>query len=173
LQQQQNEEGLTTDSYPFPVSSARQSHLEKNRVAAHKCRERRKQYINNLETKARDYSAKNKTLRESVVGLREEVLGLKNLLLQHAGCGCWAIDQYLAQSAGDLLGVQNPFLLNRKPSDDSGMASPSVKGEDEREMSMGLTPMLNASDPQDSSLDSFEDFGLLRDFDDEVDTPQK
>lgn len=171
---QQSEEGLTADAFPFPVSSARQSHLEKNRVAAHKCRERRKQYISNLETRARDESSKNKVLREQCVALREQVLDLKNILLQHAGCGCWAIDQYLERSAGDLLGVSNPFFPMDKSSEDSIIASSSVKCESERQMSMGLTPVMKASDPQDPSLDNFEDFGLLNGFDDEEgESPQR
>jgi hypothetical protein len=108
--QPQAQEGFNAEGYPFPVSSARESHLEKNRVAAHKCRQRRKEYINSLETRSREFSTKNRELKEQVNGLREEVLNLKNVLLRHAGCGCWAIDEYLAQCAGDLLGVKNPFL---------------------------------------------------------------
>ena len=37
--------------------------------------------------------------------LREEVLELKNEVLRHAGCGFWAVDEYLTRCAGDLLGV--------------------------------------------------------------------
>jgi hypothetical protein len=114
-------------------------------------------------------------LRETVTNLREEVLGLKNILLQHAGCGCWAIDQYLAQSAGDLLGVQNPFVFSRKTSDDSMMRSPSLAASTRNDgsISQGMSPVQNASDVQDSVLDSFGDFSLLKDFDDEVDNPTK
>ncbi|KAF2439823.1 hypothetical protein P171DRAFT_369478 [Karstenula rhodostoma CBS 690.94] len=98
-------EHYTADGFPFQVSSARQSHLEKNRVAAHKCRQRKKEYINGLEARAREFSSKNKALKENVAMLREEVLSLKNEVLRHAGCGFWAVDEYLARCAGDLLGV--------------------------------------------------------------------
>ncbi|KAJ4299593.1 hypothetical protein N0V90_004839 [Kalmusia sp. IMI 367209] len=101
-------EHYTADGFPFQVSSTRQSHLEKNRVAAHKCRQRKKEYINSLEARARDFSTKNKALKENVAMLREEVLELKNEVLRHAGCGFWAVDEYLARCAGDLLGMDAP-----------------------------------------------------------------
>lgn len=106
--QPQMVEAFTADGFPFQVSSARQSHLEKNRVAAHKCRQRKKEYINGLEGRAREFSSKNKALKENVAMLREEVLGLKNEVLRHAGCGFWAVDEYLARCAGDLLGMGPP-----------------------------------------------------------------
>jgi len=69
--QPQMVEAYTADGFPFQVSSARQSHLEKNRVAAHKCRQRKKEYINGLEGRAREFSSKNKALKENVAMLRE------------------------------------------------------------------------------------------------------
>jgi hypothetical protein len=106
--QPQMVEAYTADGLPFQVSSARQSHLEKNRVAAHKCRMRKKDYINGLEERARIFTTKNKALKENVAMLREEVLDLKNEVLRHAGCGFWAVDEYLARCAGDLLGMKPP-----------------------------------------------------------------
>ena len=47
--------------------------------------------------------------------LREEVLELKNEVLRHAGCGFWAVDEYLAQCAGDLLGIGVPKGANDTP----------------------------------------------------------
>ncbi|KAH6644367.1 hypothetical protein C7974DRAFT_383386 [Boeremia exigua] len=108
--QPQMVEAFTADGFPFQVSSARQSHLEKNRVAAHKCRQRKKEYIGSLEGRAREFSAKNKALKENVSMLREEVLSLKNEVLRHAGCGFWAVDEYLARCAGDLLGREAPGM---------------------------------------------------------------
>jgi hypothetical protein len=104
--QPQMVEACTADGFLFQVSSARQSHLEKNRVAAHKCRMRKKEYINGLEGRAREYSNKNKLLKENVALLREEVLELKNEVLRHAGCGFWAVEEYLTRCAGDLLSIQ-------------------------------------------------------------------
>ncbi|KZM28132.1 uncharacterized protein EKO05_0001144 [Ascochyta rabiei] len=165
--QPQMVEAYTADGYPFQVSSARQSHLEKNRVAAHKCRQRKKEYIGGLEGRAREFSAKNKALKESVAILREEVLGLKNEVLRHAGCGFWAVDEYLARCAGDLLGMQppdasagtntlqhhvSPFMHQIRPRQDSHDSIHSLG-------SMSSTP----------GADGFGGLELLKDYEDDVD----
>lgn len=160
--QPQMVEAYTADGFPFQVSSARQSHLEKNRVAAHKCRQRKKEYINGLEDRARQFSAKNKALKENVAMLREEVLGLKNEVLRHAGCGFWAVDEYLARCAGDLLGMEAP--REQYPSD-AGNAMQSNQFMNDRHNNSDSIPtqQTDVSSPDD-------DFGgleLLRDFDDE------
>ena len=99
-------EACIADGFLIQVSSARQSHLEKNRVAAYKCRMRKKEYINGLEGRAREYLNKNKLLKENIAVLREEMLELKNEVLRHAGCGFEPVEEYLARCAEDLLGIQ-------------------------------------------------------------------
>jgi hypothetical protein len=168
--QPQMVEAYTADGFPFQVSSARQSHLEKNRVAAHKCRQRKKEYINGLEGRAREFSSKNKALKENVAMLRDEVLSLKNEVLRHAGCGFWAVDEYLARCAGDLLGMEAPRTIPRNPSQTQSPAINTTQLMDgqERHGSMGSLPslgMTDASSPEDE--DEFGGLDLLRDFDEE------
>jgi hypothetical protein len=166
--QPQMVEAYTADGFPFQVSSARQSHLEKNRVAAHKCRQRKKEYINGLEGRAREFSSKNKALKENVAMLREEVLSLKNEVLRHAGCGFWAVDEYLARCAGDLLGMEAP--VNTPGARNPNQRSPAMDTQQlmaQRHNSTDSIPshMTDASSP---GLD--DDFGgleLLRDYEDE------
>ncbi|KAF2795969.1 hypothetical protein K505DRAFT_359723 [Melanomma pulvis-pyrius CBS 109.77] len=79
--------------------AARQAHLKKNRGAAHKSRQRKKEYIDSLATRAREFSTKNKLLEESVIMLREEVLELKNEVFCHAKCDFWPVNKYLARCA--------------------------------------------------------------------------
>lgn len=166
--QPQMVEAYTADGYPFHVSSARQSHLEKNRVAAHKCRQRKKEYINGLEGRAREFSQKNKSLKENVAMLREEVLELKNEVLRHAGCGFWAVDEYLARCAGDLLGMD--ALGRTTGGRGSTQLSPTMNTQQfigQRTNSADSIPsyMTDVSSP-----DGEDDFGgleLLRDFGDE------
>lgn len=154
--QPQMVEAFTADGYPIQISSSRQSHLEKNRVAAHKCRQRKKEYINGLEGRAREFSSKNKILKENVAMLREEVLGLKNEVLRHAGCGFWAVDEYLARCAGDLLGMEAPPLQARHNSyQSSSLASMEHQHQSERADSVGS-----------NDSDDFEGLELLKDFDD-------
>ncbi|USP75260.1 hypothetical protein yc1106_02534 [Curvularia clavata] len=165
--QPQMVEAYTADGYPFQVSSARQNHLEKNRVAAHKCRQRKKEYINGLEGRAREFSAKNKMLKENVALLREEVLSLKNEVLRHAGCGFWAVDEYLARCAGGLLGMEVPpsdmcHSVSRQKSIHQSPTMPvsHLNGQQAREPSM-------ASSMASVDTDDMGGLELLKDFTDE------
>lgn len=161
-------EAFTADGFPFQVSSARQSHLEKNRVAAHKCRQRKKEYIGSLEGRAREFSSKNKALKENVAMLREEVLGLKNEVLRHAGCGFWAVDEYLARCAGDLLGMEAPM---RTPDQQNmSMQSPIMNTQQLMGQRHNSSASMRSHSTSGMSPQTDDDFGgleLLRDFDDE------
>lgn len=169
--QPQSIEEYSKDGFPFPTSNARQSHLEKNRVAAHKCRQRRKEYIDGLEARGREASHKNKALKENVALLREEILELKNEVLRHAGCNFWAVDEYLARCAGDLLGMDGPPLKHRrKPNRTISLESNSnidheIKAE--REL---RTDSLPSRDTTDSPEDFDDFFGNLDDEMEGVDT---
>ncbi|KAL5117015.1 hypothetical protein ACEQ8H_005101 [Pleosporales sp. CAS-2024a] len=170
--QPQMVEAYTADGYPFQVSSARQSHLEKNRVAAHKCRQRKKEYINSLEDRARDFSSKNKALKENVAMLREEVLGLKNEVLRHAACGFWAVDEYLARCAGDLLGMEAP---TRPDPMTTHQQSPNMTPQQYMGQRHDSHSSVNTSATAMSSPHLHDDFGgleLLRDYDEEMEEHQ-
>jgi len=55
-------------------------------VAALKCRQRKKQWLANLQAKVEIFSSENDNLSAQVSSLREEIVGLKTLLLQHKDC---------------------------------------------------------------------------------------
>lgn len=57
-----------------------------SRVAALKCRQRKKQWLANLQTKVEMFSTENDTLTSQISQLREEVVNLKTLLLAHKDC---------------------------------------------------------------------------------------
>ncbi|KAF2134943.1 hypothetical protein P153DRAFT_362655 [Dothidotthia symphoricarpi CBS 119687] len=173
--QPQMVEAYTADGFPFQVSSARQSHLEKNRVAAHKCRQRKKEYIGGLEGRAREFSTKNKQLKENVAMLREEVLSLKNEVLRHAGCGFWAVDEYLARCAGDLLGMEAPTSTSRSPglrfpnqTQDTAMPTMEATGRFARKHS---SDSMNSEGTAMSSpgSDEFGGLELLKDYEEDMD----
>ncbi|KAJ1996284.1 hypothetical protein GGI25_000347 [Coemansia spiralis] len=89
-----------------PEQKRRRRFLERNRIAASKCRQKKKMWIQELERRAEDVTMQNRSLHIAVAQLKEEVLILKNQLLAHRNCGCSAIQQYLnaectAQSAAD------------------------------------------------------------------------
>jgi hypothetical protein len=103
------------------IPVAREYHLEKNRVAAEKSRQRKKEHTDRLMKDASVLSSKNKALKADESTLREEVLDLKNEILRHAGCGSWAIERYIAQSAGGQFGKKVPSI-NTRPRKDSAQS---------------------------------------------------
>lgn len=64
----------------------RKSFLERNRVAALKCRQRKKQWLESLQAKVEYYSSENETLTTEIATLSDEVQKLKTMLLQHKDC---------------------------------------------------------------------------------------
>ncbi|KAH6713169.1 bZIP transcription factor [Leptodontidium sp. MPI-SDFR-AT-0119] len=64
----------------------RKNFLERNRVAALKCRQRKKQWLANLQQKVEMYSVENDNLNATIAQLRDEMVNLKTLLLAHKDC---------------------------------------------------------------------------------------
>lgn len=69
--------------------------LERNRLAAAKCRTKKKEWTNNLEAAARQASLQTRELHAIVQNLRDEVMQYKTQLMSHQGCECHAIRNYL------------------------------------------------------------------------------
>lgn len=84
----------------------RRNFLERNRVAALKCRQRKKQWLANLQAKVELFTTENDALTATVTQLREEIVNLKTLLLAHKDC---PVSQ--AQGLGPLMmnGMQSGF----------------------------------------------------------------
>jgi len=64
----------------------RRQFLERNRKAAHKCRQRRKQWISSLQSQNEYFQQENERLTNEITSLREEVVNLKTLLLRGKDC---------------------------------------------------------------------------------------
>lgn len=64
----------------------RKNFLERNRVAALKCRQRKKQWLANLQQKVEIYSTENDNLNAQLTTLREEIVNLKTILMAHKEC---------------------------------------------------------------------------------------
>ncbi|KAG2233318.1 hypothetical protein BDF21DRAFT_368756 [Thamnidium elegans] len=64
----------------------RKNFLERNRIAALKCRQRKKQWLNNLQAKVEFLSSDNERLQVQSDSLKEEIVNLKTLLLAHKEC---------------------------------------------------------------------------------------
>lgn len=76
----------------------RQKFLERNRAAAMRCREKKKQWVNNLESKAENLTVTNVKLNNEVLKLKNEVAQLKQLLLAHKDCPVTQMQQRQSQN---------------------------------------------------------------------------
>ncbi|OAA55435.1 Transcription factor Aft1, HRA domain protein [Cordyceps fumosorosea ARSEF 2679] len=84
----------------------RKNFLERNRVAALKCRQRKKQWLANLQSKVEMFSTENEALTSQITALREEVVNLKTLLLAHKDC---PVGQQQGLQAAFMQPVMEPF----------------------------------------------------------------
>ncbi|KAI7834184.1 hypothetical protein BX661DRAFT_126166, partial [Kickxella alabastrina] len=73
----------------------RRHFLERNRIAASKCRQKKKVWVQQLERRAEEVTNQNRSLHIAVAQLKEEVMILKNQLLAHRNCSCSTIHQFL------------------------------------------------------------------------------
>lgn len=78
-----------------PEDVKRSKFLERNRVAASKCRQKKKEWIQGLENRARELQKNNSQLRVMVESLRQEVLYLKSDMLKHNTCDCHQIQEFM------------------------------------------------------------------------------
>ncbi|KAI8910635.1 hypothetical protein DFJ77DRAFT_470506 [Powellomyces hirtus] len=75
----ENEDGMDTEE-------KRKTFLERNRQAALKCRQKKKQWLQSLQQKVDYLTSDNESLQGQATQLREEILNLKTLLLAHRDC---------------------------------------------------------------------------------------
>ncbi|KAJ2125703.1 hypothetical protein IW147_000763 [Coemansia sp. RSA 720] len=93
----------------------RRRFLERNRVAASKCRQKKKMWVQELERRAEDVTMQNRSLHIAVAQLKEEVMILKNQLLAHRNCNCSAIHQYLQAECVSDASVAPPLMSQHAP----------------------------------------------------------
>ncbi|PKY08391.1 hypothetical protein P168DRAFT_314492 [Aspergillus campestris IBT 28561] len=74
------------DTKKMTDEEKRKNFLERNRVAALKCRQRKKQWLANLQAKVELFTSENDALTATVTQLREEIVNLKTMLLAHKDC---------------------------------------------------------------------------------------
>ncbi|CEJ58707.1 hypothetical protein PMG11_07355 [Penicillium brasilianum] len=85
------------DDCPQQERAKRAKFLERNRLAASKCRQKKKEHTQQLEYRYKEQSEKKELLVSEIARLRSEILSLKNEVLKHAQCGDEPIKLHLAQ----------------------------------------------------------------------------
>ena len=68
-------------------------------IAALKCRQRKKQWLNNLQAKVEMLSNENEQLQVQAEAMREEIVNLKTLLLAHKDCSMAQSNGFTAAAA--------------------------------------------------------------------------
>lgn len=101
----------------------RKNFLERNRVAALKCRQRKKQWLASLQNKVEMYSNENEALTAQISQLREEVVNLKTLLLAHKDC---PVTQQQTSLQGPYMQVVDSYNGQMNP---YGMAAPPMQNQ--------------------------------------------
>ena len=133
-------------SEPPETDEKRTKFLERNRVAASKCRQKKKEWTSNLEERARQLQANKTQLSVMASSLREEVLYLKGEMLEHKNCGCHRIRDYLSREAMALSsGVQASHFMPMQ-------MSPNMELDPSR--SMHESPMQSATSAETPGSDS-------------------
>ena len=79
--------------------SKRNRFLERNRVAASKCRQKKKEWVNDLEETKHDLENLNNSLQMEYNALVLESTRMKNHLMTHANCNDPNIDQWIENEA--------------------------------------------------------------------------
>ena len=86
-----------------PVEVERRSKfLERNRIAASKCRQKKKEWASDLDTRVRELQINKDSLSTLANSLKEEVLYLKGEMLKHSSCSCPQIKAYLQNQIGEI-----------------------------------------------------------------------
>nr|CAB3224124.1 ATF2/7 Cyclic AMP-dependent transcription factor [Phallusia mammillata] len=86
----------------------RQRFLERNRAAASRCRNKKKKWVNGLESKAKGLTNLNVQLQNEIASLKDEIASLKQLLLSHRDCPITKMQQQSMAMAGINLNTLEP-----------------------------------------------------------------
>ncbi|EPB89970.1 activating transcription factor, other eukaryote [Mucor circinelloides 1006PhL] len=86
----------------------RKNFLERNRIAALKCRQRKKQWLSNLQNRVEYLTNDNDQLQMEANALRKEIMDLKTLLVAHKDCPQYNAALMTKNNYANLLPQQQP-----------------------------------------------------------------
>ncbi|BCS03066.1 bZIP transcription factor [Aspergillus luchuensis] len=129
----------------------RERFLERNRVAANKCRKKKKEHAKQLESRCETVSRENTLLESQVDHLRGEILNLKNELLRHSHCGDERIKDHLAKMVKQLSDKAGTTTQSPEEKKEPLPPTESPKQEQEQEMTMDLEDLVQLPAAGDGS----------------------
>lgn len=127
----------------------RERFLERNRVAANKCRKKKKEHAKQLESRCETVSRENTLLESQVDHLRGEILNLKNELLRHSHCGDERIKDHLAKMVKQL--SDKAGTTTQSPEEKKESLPPTEFPKQEQEMTMDLEDLVQLPAAGDGS----------------------
>ena len=139
-----------------PEDEKRSKFLERNRVAASKCRQKKKEWTGNLEARARELQNNKNQLAVIVNSLKEEVIFLKGEMLKHTSCGCERVRDYLEKKADSITSSINfphqPFRSAASPVRSApGSKSNSISGSASNHSSRSGSTSLGTEDKEQAT----------------------
>lgn len=87
-------------------------------IAALKCRQRKKQWLNSLQAKVEVYASENEGLNAQIQALRDEIVHIKTLLLAHKECpvsvaqGISGMNMHQLMNEGGFTTTINPYGIS-------------------------------------------------------------
>lgn len=107
----------------------RKRNLERNRAAASKCRQRKKQWQDGLERRKMELESRYKALTLESKELMDEVTQLKNLVMAHATCNDPNIDDWIRNEADSFVRRMSTANLHdqQQYTVTSGSSAPSAR----------------------------------------------
>ena len=130
-----------------PEDTKRKASLEKNRVAAAKCRINKKEKTEQLQRDSHEKGLHNAFLRDQVMRMRTEVQQMHSILLAHANCeGCKSPDEIQKHLAN--LGQE--YMANQMLNDDYNDYS-QMEMDDMREGAM-VDDYFSSMSPEDPTM---------------------
>ena len=134
-------------SYRLSEDDRRSKFLERNRVAASKCRQKKKEWTSNLESNARELQQGKSHMALIVNSLKDEVMFLKGEMLKHTSCGCERIRGYLDRETDNITkNTQHTFWSSRSRDHLSSTDSGSPDERDDAEASSSANSRRSSHD---------------------------
>ncbi|KAM0343010.1 hypothetical protein ACHAPU_009040 [Fusarium lateritium] len=118
--------GIDLEGDDLPRDPRRRRVLERNRLAATKCRLRKRDEASALASQEQAMEDQNRYLSSCFDSLTTEIYHLKTQLLQHTDCNCVLIQKYIANEAKKTVDGLTSCCSTAQP--DNGLMSPFRRG---------------------------------------------
>ncbi|KAJ5982259.1 hypothetical protein N7451_012359 [Penicillium sp. IBT 35674x] len=97
------------------ISPERAKHLERNRIAANKCRLKKKREHQQIQSNLHREATRRDSLMADLNILRNDIWVLKNAVFEHASCNDQRINRQLATMSENLIGASPELLRSPFP----------------------------------------------------------